>query len=355
VALPRLLLSAILLAAPFAACAQQPAPDLLEQARDGIRTLQSWYAPETGLYQTTGWWNAANAITVLANYSRATHSREFLPVFSNTFTQAQKTSAQFLNKYYDDEGWWALAWVDVYDLTQRPEYLAMAAAIFSDMTTGWDSTCGGGIWWNKDRQYKNAIANELFLSVAAHLARRATADQRGQYLAWARKEWEWFSNSGMINQQKLINDGLDSSCHNNQQNTWTYNQGVILGGLTELYRAAPDPSLPAAAQAVADAALTHLTDANGILHDTCEPNCGADGVQFKGIFVRNLMALDAVFPNPRYAKFARANAESIWEHAQGPDHEFGQVWSGPFDAGSAGSQSSALDAFVAAVVMQHER
>jgi hypothetical protein len=36
-------------------------------------------------------------------------------------------------------------------------------------------------------------------------------------------------------------------------------------------------------------------------------------------------------------------------------HEFGQVWSGPFRAGDAGSQSSALDAFVAAAQMEQRR
>ena len=86
----------------------------------------------------------------------------------------------------------SLAWIDVYDLTQEQRYLPMAASIFADMANGWDSTCGGGIWWSKDRNYKNAIANELFLSVAAHLAAR-TSDpaNRAQYLAWAHKEWDW--------------------------------------------------------------------------------------------------------------------------------------------------------------------
>jgi predicted alpha-1,6-mannanase (GH76 family) len=160
----------------------------------------------------------------------------------------------------------------------------------------------------------------------------------------------------MINSQHLINDGLDLAiCRNNQKTTWTDNQGVILGGLTELNRVAPDPALSAMAQSIATAAISHLTDSRGILHDTCEPKCGEDGVQFKGIFVRNLMALNSPFPDPHYSNFIQVNAESIWNRSQGPNHQFGQVWSGPFDAGHAGSQSSALDAFVAAAQIKHRK
>jgi predicted alpha-1,6-mannanase (GH76 family) len=158
----------------------------------------------------------------------------------------------FLNKYYDDEGWWALAWIDAYDWTHNPDYLNMASSIFDDMTGGWDDHCGGGIWWSRDRTYKNAIANELFLSVASHLANRVTdPDEKAQLLAWADSEWQWFSQSGLINQDNLINDGLNSNCQNNGQTTWTYNQGVILGGLVELYQQDQDPSLLETAQTIA--------------------------------------------------------------------------------------------------------
>jgi predicted alpha-1,6-mannanase (GH76 family) len=127
---------------------------------------------------------------------------------------------------------------------------------------------------------------------------------------------------------------------------------VILGGLSELNAVTHDAGLIATAQAIADATLTHLADAHGVLHDTCEPKCGGDGTQFKGIFVRNLMELNDAAPNGRYKSFADTNAQSIWKNAQGPNYQFGQVWSGPFDAGNAISQGSALDTFVAAAEME---
>jgi predicted alpha-1,6-mannanase (GH76 family) len=319
-----------------------------------IHSLQSWYDEQTGLYRTTGWWNSANAITTLADYSRVTGSREFDSVFRNTLSAAQKTSPGFINRFYDDEGWWALAWIDEYDVTHDQQYLKTAESIFEDMAGGWSDTCSGGIWWSKDRKYKNAIANELFLSVAGALATRAkSAQERKQYLSWATREWQWFSHSGMINADHLINDGLDSKCANNHQQTWTYNQGVILGGLVNLYRANHDSSLLSEAHTIATTTLSSpvLIGKNGILHEPCEPDCGGDGSQFKGIFVRNLLALNEAARQPQYEKFIDTNADSVWPQAQPPDYHLGLIWAAPFGVVNASTQSSALDVLVAATAI----
>ena len=323
------------------------AGSFLDEASRGIETLQRWYNQATGLWTTTGWWNSANAATVLVNYSRLSGSNEWKADIENRFSI--NAAKGFLNNFYDDEGWWALAWIDAYDWTGDVRYLTMAESIFSDMTGGWDGTCNGGIWWSKKRTYKNAVANELFLSVAARLANREAPPVQASYSFWAMREWEWFQSSGMINVQHLVNDGLTAACQNNGQTTWSYNQGVILGGLAELSLQVQDPAIPEAAHAIAAAAMAGLTDDRGILHDSCEPNCGADGVQFKGIFARNLAELAHMFPRQEYARFLETNAKSIWNRAQGPDYEFGQVWSGPFAGTDAGSQSSALDCVIGAV------
>ncbi len=196
----------------------------------------------------------------------------------------------------------------------------------------------------------------LFLAVAASLANRAaTSEQHRKYLAWAQKEWVWFHNSGMINGEHLINDGLNSSdpahCTNNGKNTWTYNQGVILGALVELNQAAPDPALKTMAASIALSAIEHLTDAHGVLRESNNAHTGGDVPQFKGIFSRNLMLLNSAFPDRSYQTFARTNAESIWNNDRDAANHLGFWWAGPFDMPDAARQSSALDALIAAAVL----
>ena len=215
--------------------------------------LQQWYNTN-GLWDTTGWWNAANCVEAIENAITTQNGGPYLSVLDETFRHNSR--GNFLNDYYDDEGWWALAWIRAFDLTGEARYLNAAKTIFQDMTGGWDSHCGGGIWWRKERDYKNAIANELFLLTAVRLHQRTPEKKEAaRYLDWALREWAWFDKSGMINSRNLVNDGLNDHCENNQQTAWTYNQGVILGGLAELYKSTADTNNLNRAQAIADAAI----------------------------------------------------------------------------------------------------
>jgi predicted alpha-1,6-mannanase (GH76 family) len=318
-----------------------------ENAASGLRDL---YNLSTGLYPSTGWWNSANGITAAIDYSLRTGSPTYVGDVGVTF---DKNSGQnFLNKFYDDEGWWALAWIDAFDLTKEARYLDMAKTIFSDMAGGWDSTCGGGIWWNKDRQYKNAIANELFFEIAVRLHQRTPGDTGANSFGdYADREWAWFAQSGMINADNLVNDGLDN-CKNNGQTTWTYNQGVLVGALVELAQVKGDSTLLDRAEAIATATMTKLVDDQGVLREPCEPSCGGDGPQFKGIFMRNLATLTAARPSASLVRFIAQNADWAWNAAHtgaGAGTRVGLGWSHDFDSGDAARQASGLDLFNAAI------
>ena len=64
----------------------------------------------------------------------------------------------------------------------------------------------------------------------------------------------------MINDDLLVNDGLNAStCGNNRDTTWTYNQGVLLGGLVALARATGDDTYLERARELADASTSPRT------------------------------------------------------------------------------------------------
>lgn len=306
--------------------------------------LQGWYNGG-GLWNTTGWWNGANCVDALEAAITLQNGGPYLNTISNTFSL--NSSGNFLNSYYDDEGWWAEAWIRAFDLSGNAQYLNMAKTIFRDMTNGWGNPCGGGIWWNKSQTYKNAIPNELFLLVAARLHQRTPGDNgsAGSYLYWATNEWNWFKGSGMLNGQSLINDGLTTNCANNGQTTWSYNQGVILAGLTDLYKITGDTNYLKQAEAIADAVLSHLVSANAVLQEPCETGSGCGGgdvPEFKGIFARHIAYLYDTDHKPSYFGFMFTNAHSAWFNDRNPSAQFGLKWTGPFDSADAARHSSAM-------------
>jgi predicted alpha-1,6-mannanase (GH76 family) len=188
------------------------------------------------------WWLSGVALSSVIEYMRKTGTNDYVDQVKHIIqTQRGNLSwwpqgnGDFRADSTDDTGWWALAMVAMYDLTLDQTYLNISiedeAYIYSYWT---DKPCGGGIYVDiKKKTYKNAIANELYIKLAASLHNRINGDT--EYLAKAEKAWSWFKGSGMINGDNLINDGLISSssgaCSNNKLPIWTYNQGVILGGL----------------------------------------------------------------------------------------------------------------------------
>ncbi len=278
-------------------------------------------------------WQPALSIDAVVNAYERTGSADYLAVIEKSFERYEGRRSY----YFDDDGWYMNAWLRAYDVTGESKYLDEAKSIFKDMAdNGWDDTCGGGVWWNEAEGYKNAIPNELFLLGAARLHRRApngTGD--GSYYDWALKTWKWFKASGMINGSNHVNDGLTSDCKNNGGTTWTYNQGVILGGLVELYRISGDRGYLWEAEKIAEAAIDDLVWEGGILREPCEEaeNCDNDQLIFKGIFMQGLARLyNADRANkPGYGTFLRNNADAIWEKNRDDTNGFGLYWKGPVE------------------------
>jgi predicted alpha-1,6-mannanase (GH76 family) len=310
----------------------RPAPSRAAAAAD---VLMYSYDPYAGWWPSS-WWNSAAALTALIDRG----DRQYDWVIARTFDQnkgafpagqrgTDPIEGDFISRSIDDSAWWGIAWVAAYDRTGEQRYISMATTIANYLQQYWDTgTCGGGVWWDRERTYKNAVTNGLYLRLAASIHRRTPGDT--VWLQRTRTAAAWYLNSGLVNSANLVNDGLTADCRNNGQTVWTYNQGLAIGGLVEAWRATGDTALLGAARRLGDAAMTGLTR-NGILTESCDVGqntCDDNQKQFKGIFSRYFAELATATGTPAYQSFAQRQADSIWSQDRDALNRLGQRWAG---------------------------
>ncbi|KAK7920102.1 hypothetical protein PG985_008124 [Apiospora marii] len=338
---------------------------ILDATKASINALNTYYDNKTGRWDPTGnWWYSGVALQSIADYMQTTGSRDYLAQAQHTIDIQRapldwwpQGGGDFRADSTDDTGWWALALLRMYELTGNSTYLDIAKDDETYIYQYWKpDTCKGGIIWDIETQsYKGAISNELYLELAATLHNLIQGDTF--YLNRSLNQWQWFNGSGMINSQWLINDGLlgppgnDSSvCPNNSDRVWTYNQGVVLGGLVELNKATGDQSYLDTATKIADAVINSATlSPSGVLTEDCDKpeSCDINGFAFKGIFMNRLAKLNKALSGSPYSDYIRANEQTAYSTARNGSDFYGGYWQKPFDGRDLGKQLSGVQLLIA--------
>ena len=274
---------------------------------------------------------------------RGTGDRSYLGVIEGTFRAAQRSAADagFIDRFFDDNGWWALAWVAAYDLTKDRRYLA--AARRSSRTTRAAGTapaaagCGGTPTGGTRTRSPTSCSSRSRRGSPSGCPGQPGVPGLGA------------ADLGMAARQRhdraggLVNDGLTAGCQNNGGTTWTYNQGVVLGGLAALCELTGDPGYLRAGEDIADAALQRPGRPAG------HPRRAVRAVrlrrrpdQFKGIFVRYLDDFSRLRQAgvPGVPPGQRRLRPGTGARTRRP---VGLCWAGPFDKADASRQSSAVE------------
>jgi predicted alpha-1,6-mannanase (GH76 family) len=231
----------------------------------------------------------------------------------------------FVNNYYDDMAWLALATLHLDKLaeeTRKPGRRRNAKAL-KKLALQFDSAStddlGGGTFWNTKRDFKNTPATA---PVALYYARTSNTAKAQALLDWlAAKLFDPVSG--------LYLDGL--RIHPNgevvlESGIYTYNQGPVLGALLELGGPKNLDRAAALIDAVAGRLTLQAALSSGKLITVLQCHGQGDGGLFTGILARYLAlaAGDSRLPAESRAKAAAlvlGTAEAFWEGRRGVDAE----------------------------------
>ncbi len=277
-----------------------------------------------------GYWPQAHALDVLVDAYVRTKDARYLAYMNDWFVGVPiKNGNTFLNVFYDDMLWNALAMLRAYDATKDQKWLDATQRLWDDIRPGWSDVMGGGIAWQKNqRYYKNTPANAPAVILAARLYQRLN---RQTDLDWAKKIYDWQKLTLVNTANGFVYDGINRQNDGKIDLTWafTYNQGVMIGAGLELFRATKTDTYLADAIKTANNALTDPTlTAGGLMRE----EGGDDAGLFKGILVRylTLLATDPAVPadaRTRYVNFLTFNAETLWRTGTAkPRVVFGTNW-----------------------------
>jgi predicted alpha-1,6-mannanase (GH76 family) len=239
-----------------------------------------------------------------------------------------KNGNTYINYYYDDMEWMALACLRAFNASNDILYKDIALLLWADIKNGWSSDLGGGIWWRKDNSSKNAPSNLPAAILAARLYKKFNNPDD---LVSAKKIFQWQKDVLYEPNSGWVYDNIEANGNKNTTWKFTYNQGTFIGAALELYLITNttsylDDALKAADYTVQSGQLTD--NANSILKD----EGGGDGGLFKSVFIRyfNRLIIEGNINSGKktqYINFIKANAQKLWASGTNKNQLlFGSAW-----------------------------
>ena len=222
--------------------------------------VSSWPASpaQRGFRSWNYWWQAHVLDCLVDAYLRSPDAERRIRVARFVNAIRIRNGKDWLNDYYDDMAWLALALLraERYVGVRRSGAVSQLANALKD---GWTDDGGGGVWWRLkdkyDEDFKNVPANGPAAILFARLH-----DERGFETA------RWIEATLVDQQTGIVWDGLhldrDGGIREIEKAVYTYCQGVYLGACLELASWGndrhPEQWVERAARTVT-AVATHLT------------------------------------------------------------------------------------------------
>lgn len=308
----------------------------LSAAEQGLKqTKQQWWNNDLGwyndrlddqdhlplatLWSATGLFSATNAVAIAHPTASNKAAVNAFAAYAEKYWDPNigKTGAYVYyptvkdpgwDAYMDDNGWWALDFLDAYRATGNKRWVADAAKalVFMDRY-GWD-TKAGGMWWDVDQHKKTSEGLAAATLIAAQLYR---ITHKPTYLKLAKKYLAWADAKTRNPAQHNLYGRSDSD-----GTVMNYVEGMFIAAHAELCRGTKTKSYCTRAEQLANAALAEFpVDADW-------------APETDSIYLRWMLALYEQDRNPKWYALVYRNAQRALATARDDQGLWSLRWDG---------------------------
>jgi len=172
------------------------------------------------------------------------------------------------DKYYDDNAWMVLTFLEAYEVTSDQKFLRRAKETLTFVLSGWDDKLGGGIWWHEKHKddAKNTCINAPAALGCFRLSKFSDAKTAPGLIDQGQKIVDWTVKT-LQAPDGLFMDSIKVSTGQINRGTLTYNTGLMLRCILWLHASTKNTKYLTEANRIAKAANGLLDSKTGAYRD----------------------------------------------------------------------------------------
>ena len=228
-------------------------------------------------------------------------------------------------RFYDDNIWLGIDFLDIYLLTKESKYLQKAQHMWKFVESGMDDKLGGGIYWcEQKRKNKNTCCNAPGSVLALRLFQ---VTQDSTYLDKGKHLYQWTQTQLQDSTDYLYFDNIDLDGKINKTK-YAYNSGQMMQSAILLYQ------LTGEKQYLTDAGNIAKGCYNYFFMDYTPKDGGTfklikkGDIWFTAVMLRAFIELYQADKNKTYLNAFIQSLDYAWDHARDDNGLFNTDFSG---------------------------
>lgn len=225
--------------------------------------------------------------------------------------QSYLAEAGYSDRFYDDNIWLGIDFLESYRSTGRKEYLQSSADIWKFIESGRDSILGDGIYWCEQKKYSKNTCSNAPASVLALMLYQTTHDEA--YLQAGKELYHWTKDNLQDSTDYLYFDHkkLDGGIGRTK---YAYNSGQMMQAASLLYKLTGEKAYLTDAQNLAEACHRYFFEDFTAPEGQSFKALKNGNVWFVTVMLRGFEELYTIEPNPVYLNDFKNTLACLWRN-----------------------------------------